>query len=88
MPPCCATRAIVLYWYRTKTIEGGNVAKAEVKVIEIRAEVRQVKTNVDHTINVTLNLPEDCREQAKKLLDWQGLEVFAFISDVALRDSR
>lgn len=63
------------------------MAKADVKVIEIRAEVRQVKTMVDRSINVTLNLPEDCREQAKKLLDWQGLEVFAFISDKPFPDS-
>lgn len=63
------------------------MAKAEVKLIEVRAEVRQVKTMVDRTINVTFNLPEDCREQAKMLLDWQGLEVFAFISDKPFPDS-
>lgn len=48
---------------------------AKVKAIEVRAEVRQVKTMADGTVNVTLNLPEDCREQAKVLLDWLGLEV-------------
>lgn len=30
---------------------------------------------VDRTYNVTLNLPEDCTEQVKALLDWIGLEV-------------
>lgn len=48
---------------------------AKVKAIEVRAEVRQVKTMADGTVNVTLNLPEDCREQVKVLLDWLGLEV-------------
>ena len=57
------------------------VAKSQAKLIELRAEVRQVKTNMDHTVNVTLNLPEDCREQAKVLLDWQGQEIFAFVSN-------
>lgn len=57
------------------------MTKQKTKAIELRAEVRQVKSMVDHTINVTFNLPEDCREQAKILLDWQGLEVFAWISD-------
>ena len=33
----------------------------------------------DGTVNVILNLPEDCREQAKVLLDWLGLEVKAVI---------
>lgn len=48
---------------------------AKSKAIEVRAEVRQVKTMVDGTVNVTLNLPEDCREQVKVFLDWLGLEV-------------
>ena len=43
-----------------------------VKAIEAIAEVRQVKTMADFTVNVTLNLPENCKEQAKKFLDWQG----------------
>ena len=40
--------------------------------IEAVAEVRQVKTMADFTLNVTLNIPENCKEQAKKLIDWQG----------------
>lgn len=49
----------------------------EVKAVEIRAEVRQVKTmaGTDHSINVIFNLPEDCIEQAKILLSWVGDEV-------------
>lgn len=53
---------------------------AKVKAIEVRAEVRQVKTMADGTVNVTLNLPEDCREQVKVLLDWLALEVRAVIA--------
>jgi hypothetical protein len=40
--------------------------------IEAVAEVRQIKTMSDFTVNVTLNIPENCKEQAKKLIDWQG----------------
>lgn len=36
--------------------------------ITFDAEVRQVKSMVDHTINLTLNLPEYCSEQAAQLL--------------------
>lgn len=53
----------------------------KIKAVEIRAEVRQIKTMADGSINVTLNLPEDCKEQAKKLIDWQGLEVHAVIAE-------
>ena len=47
----------------------------EIKAVEIRAEVRQLKTMVDGSINLTLNIPEDCKEQMKTLLDWLGYEV-------------
>jgi len=53
----------------------------KVKAVEIRAEVRQVKTMADHTVNVTINLPEDCKEQAKVLLGWQGDEIRAVIEN-------
>jgi len=51
----------------------------EIHAVEIRAELRQVKTMADNTFNVTLNIPEDCREQVKKMLDWLGLEVKAVV---------
>lgn len=55
-------------------------AKADkIKAIEVRAEVRQIKTMADGTVNVILNLPEDCKEQCKALLDWLGYEVKAVI---------
>ena len=53
----------------------------KIKAVEIRAEIRQIKTMVDGTISVVLNLPEDCREQVKILLDWQGLEIRAIIAN-------
>ena len=43
--------------------------------LEFDAEVRQVKTMVDFSINLTLNIPERYREQAKALIDRLGDEV-------------
>jgi hypothetical protein len=40
--------------------------------VETFAEVRQVKTMADLSLNVTLNFGEDCKDQAKKFIDWQG----------------
>jgi hypothetical protein len=51
----------------------------EIKAVEIRAELRQIKTMADGTINIVLNLPEDCKEQVKVLLDWLGYEVKAIV---------
>ena len=51
------------------------MATKTIKAVEIRAELRQVKSCADNTCNVVLNVPEDCREQVKKLLDWLGDEV-------------
>ena len=56
------------------------MGKSEIKAVEVRAEVRQIKTMADGTVSVVLNLPEDCREQVKVLLDWIGLEVKAVIA--------
>ena len=47
----------------------------KIKAVEVRAELRQIKTMADGTVTITLNLPEDCREQVKVLLDWLGLEL-------------
>jgi hypothetical protein len=53
----------------------------KVKAVEIRAELRQIRTMADGTVNVLLNLPEDCIPQVKVLLDWLGLEVKAVIAN-------
>lgn len=47
----------------------------EVKAVEVRAELRQIKTMADGSVNIVLNLPEDCMPQIKVMLDWLGLEV-------------
>lgn len=52
----------------------------EIKAVEIRAELRQIKTMADGTVNIVLNLPEDCKEQVKVMLDWLGLEVGAVVA--------
>lgn len=53
----------------------------EIKAVEVRAEIRQIKTMADGTVNLTVNIPEDCKEQVKVLLDWLGLEVRAVIAN-------
>jgi hypothetical protein len=58
----------------------GDKQDDAVKAVEIRAELRQIKTMADGTINITLNLPEDCKQQVKVMLDWLGLEVKAVIA--------
>ncbi len=54
--------------------------KQEIKAVEVRAEIRQIKTMADGTMNIILNVPEDCKPQVKQLLDWLGLEVRALIA--------
>ncbi len=53
--------------------------KPEIKAVEIRAELRQIKTLDNGTVNIVLNLPEDCIEQIKVMMDWLKLEVKAVI---------
>jgi hypothetical protein len=53
----------------------------QIKAVEVRAELRQIKTMADGTVNIVMNLPEDCREQVKIMLDWLGYEVKAVIAD-------
>ena len=42
---------------------------------EYKAEVRQVKSMVDHSYNVTLNLGEDMLPVVQRLMECIGLEV-------------
>jgi hypothetical protein len=51
----------------------------EIKAVEIRAEIRQIKTMVDGSFNLTLNIPEDCLEQIKVLVGWISSEIRAVI---------
>ena len=43
--------------------------------IRFQAEVRAVKTMADGTVNVTLNLPEYCLDEAKRFIDWHSMMV-------------
>lgn len=52
-----------------------ELPEVNVRAIEARAEVRQVRSMVDGSVNVMLNFPIDCIPQVKKLLDWLGMEV-------------
>lgn len=56
------------------------MTETEIKAVEIRAELRKISTMVDGTANLVLNVPEDCREQVKQLLDWHHMEVYCVIS--------
>lgn len=49
--------------------------QSQIKAVEIRAEIRQIKTMADGSVNVVLNLPEDCREQVKVMMDWHHFEI-------------
>jgi hypothetical protein len=53
---------------------------SDIKAVEVRAELRQIKTMADGTVNIVLNLPEDCKEQVKVLLDWLGYELRGVIA--------
>lgn len=55
------------------------MASDKVRAVEVQAELRQIKTMADGSVNLTLNLPEYCRDQVKVMLDWLGLEVKAVI---------
>jgi hypothetical protein len=46
-----------------------------IKAVEVRAELRQIKTMADGSANVVLNLPEECIPQVKVMLDWLGKEL-------------
>ena len=47
----------------------------DIKAVEIRAELRQIKTMSDGSANIILNIGEECREQVKIMMDWHHLEI-------------
>jgi hypothetical protein len=52
------------------------MAKAiDIRAAEYRAEVRQVKSMVDHSYNVTLNFSEDMLQVVQRIMACIGLEV-------------
>jgi len=52
----------------------------KVKAVEIDAELRQIKTMADGTVNVILNIPEYCMPQAQQMLEWIKEQVRAVIT--------
>jgi len=60
---------------------GGGVA-----AVEFEAEVRQVKTMVNGTVNVTFNLPEYCIPQAQEMIGWIGDMVRCVVATEAKGD--
>ena len=44
--------------------------EAEVKILELECELRQIKSMSDHTFNIVLNAPEYCLEQTQVLMGW------------------
>jgi len=47
----------------------------DILAIEASAEVRQIKSMSDFSLNVTLNFPEPMRDQAMQFIKWQGKQV-------------
>ena len=43
--------------------------------IAFEAEVRQVRTMVDGSLNILLNIGEEYREEAKRFIDWHHMRV-------------
>ena len=42
----------------------------KIKAVEIEAELRQIRTMTDGTVNIILNVPEYCMPQVKIMMDW------------------
>ena len=40
--------------------------------VEFEAELRQIKSMVDHSFNVTINIPEYCLEQVQSMMGHLG----------------
>jgi hypothetical protein len=53
----------------------------DIRAVEVRAELRQVKSMVDGSVNIILNIPEDCIEMAQILLGWIGDEIKVYLMD-------
>lgn len=59
------------------------MGETEQIAVEAIAEIRQVKTMADYSINVVLNFPEPFKPAAKKFIDWQGkmIHIVAVLED-------
>ena len=43
---------------------------SDIKAVEIEAELRQIRTMTDGSVNIVLNCPEYVMPQVKVMLDW------------------
>ena len=59
-----------------------SIPEVTVQAVEVRAEVRQIKSMADHTYNLILNLPEDCLPQVQELMGWLGDEIGVILANV------
>lgn len=48
------------------------MAKQDIKALELECEIRQIKSMVDQSVNLTLNIPEYCKDQAAELIKHVG----------------
>jgi hypothetical protein len=50
------------------------MVKSEIEpmAVEADAEIRQIKTMADHSVNVTFNLPEYCLPQVQQMMEWMA----------------
>jgi len=55
---------------------------AGIRAVEFEAEVRKITSLVDHTYNLTLNVPEYHIEKVKAMLGWLGDQVRIVITTV------
>ena len=46
------------------------MSKIEPVAVELEAEVRQVKSMVDGSFNIVLNVPEYCLPQVQTMMGW------------------
>ncbi len=47
-----------------------SLGAINIKAIEIEAELKQIKTRVDGSVDIVLNCPEYVMPQVKVMLDW------------------
>lgn len=48
----------------------GEYLQPKIRAVEVEGEIRQLKTMVDGSVNVVINLPEHCLPQVSQLLQW------------------
>lgn len=60
----------------------------KIKAVEIRGKIISVRTRVDYSCNVTINLDETNLEQAKQLLGWINDQIHAVIEVIPAQNQK